>query len=62
MSKYGGLLGFVSEACDIEKELGCTAEESFKIQRERADERERLWMADQEQLESNVLQFRPRGC
>jgi hypothetical protein len=55
-----GILSYIAEACDIKNELGCTVEESFRVQRDRADERERTRLAAQEQAESNVIQFRPR--
>jgi hypothetical protein len=56
---YGGILGALSEAADLRRELGCTAEEAFKIQSERAQARLRELEAASEP-ETNVLQFRPR--
>jgi hypothetical protein len=55
-----GLLSFLTEAGQIQQELGCGVEEAFAIQRQRADER----MAEYERAtaESNVIQFRPRGA
>ena len=55
--EYLGILGALSEAADIQRELGCTAEESYKIQSDRSDER----LQARIQPVSNVLQFRPRG-
>jgi hypothetical protein len=65
LGRYGGLLGFLSEAADIQKELGVSAEEAHTIQRERAAEREseRLREATEfalAQAESNVLPFRAK--
>jgi hypothetical protein len=57
---HPGMLGFLSEAQDIRVELGVSAEEAFRIQRERAAERLKEYEAEAEP-ESNVIQFRPRG-
>lgn len=55
MTEYTGLLAYVSEAADIQRELGIPADEAWKIQRERANERARLLNAE---LPSNVIPFR----
>ena len=57
MTEYAGLLAYVSEAVDIQRELGISSDEAWKIQRERAAERDRQREAD---LPSNVIPFRPR--
>jgi hypothetical protein len=59
MTLYDGLLGFLAEACDIQRELGVSAEQAHAIQRQRADERLREY--ERQQAESNVIQFRPRA-
>jgi hypothetical protein len=57
--KYGGLLGAITEAVDIQAEHDCSAEEAHAIQRERAAARLRvhneIWDAV---AESNVIPFR----
>jgi hypothetical protein len=55
---HPGIFGFLSEAQQIQQEMGCTVEESFRIQRERAEER--LCEYEAAKVESNVIQFRPR--
>lgn len=55
MSEHPGLLGFLAEAVDIQQELGCSAEESHAIQRQRAAERKAIMDAE---AESNVIPFR----
>lgn len=55
--KYGGILGSISEASDIAKELGVSPEEAAKIQRERAALREQHREA---LAESNVIPFRAK--
>jgi hypothetical protein len=56
--QHAGLLGFLSEANEIQQELGVSVEEAFRIQRERSDER----MKEYEALKAdNVIQFKPRG-
>jgi hypothetical protein len=32
MSEYMGMLGAVTEACDIHRETGCSVAESFEVQ------------------------------
>ena len=59
MSQHLGILGFLSEAYEIQQELGVSAKEAFLIQRERAAERLREY--ELSQVESNVIQFRLRG-
>jgi hypothetical protein len=59
MSQHLGILGFLSEANEIQQELGVSAKEAFQIQRERAAERLREY--ELSQVESNVIQFRPRS-
>jgi hypothetical protein len=50
MTKHFGLLGFLSEAVEIREELGVSVDEAFRIQRERAAERQ--------ESKSNVIPFR----
>lgn len=58
---YPGLLGFLSEATDIQKDLGVSAEEAFAIQRERAAARLlELAAIEQAAAESNVIPFRAK--
>jgi hypothetical protein len=57
--KYGGLLGAITEAVDIQAEQDCSADEAHAIQRERAAARQRSYNEVQEAIaESNVLPFR----
>jgi hypothetical protein len=58
LSEHLGLLGALSEATEIQQELGVGVEEAFRIQRQRADERMREYEASKA---DNVIQFRPRG-
>ena len=58
---HSGLLGAITEACDIKEELGVSADEAFRIQRERADKRLAAYEAERAAAESNVIHFRPRG-
>jgi len=56
------LFGFISEANEIKEELGCSVEEAFAIQRQRADERAREFLAiEQAAAESNVIPFRAKN-
>jgi hypothetical protein len=61
MSEHPGLLGYISEASEIRQELGVSIDEAFAIQRDRAAERLREYVAQQPETQSNVIQFRPRG-
>lgn len=36
MTRYGGLLGAITEAVDIQAELDCSAEQARAVQRERS--------------------------
>jgi len=54
--RYGGILGFLAEACDIQAELGVSATEAHAIQRQRAAERMREY--ELATAESNVIPFR----
>jgi hypothetical protein len=54
--QYFGLLSAISEAADLQRELGCTAEESYKIASERAEAR--LQAMREAEAESNVIPFR----
>ncbi|MGZ3689411.1 MAG: hypothetical protein ACXVBW_14005 [Bdellovibrionota bacterium] len=56
--KHLGQLSFLTEADEIRRELACSAEQAYEIQRQRAAERMRE--AELEAAESNVIQFRPR--
>lgn len=57
MKEYGGILGALAEAADIQSDLGVPADEAFRIQRERAD----LRMAELQAIEeSNVIPFRAK--
>jgi len=61
MTQYGGILGHLAEACDIQRELGVSSEEAWEIQRKRADERLREHRRQQAEAgQSNVIPFRPR--
>lgn len=61
MSQHGGLLGFISEANEIKETLGVSVDEAFEIQRQRADERHREYIAaEQAAAESNVIPFRAK--
>ena len=61
MTRYGGILGALAEAVDIQAEHDCSAEEAHAIQRERAATRLREHNELQEALaESNVIPFRRR--
>ncbi|QHO76794.1 hypothetical protein ACH79_33360 [Bradyrhizobium sp. CCBAU 051011] len=51
MIQYGGLLGAITEAVDIQAELDCSPERAFAIQRERAAAR----LAEIEEPASNVV-------
>jgi hypothetical protein len=58
MTQYGGLLGALAEAADIQAEQDCSAEEAHAIQRERAAARLREHNEIQEAIaESNVIPF-----
>jgi hypothetical protein len=54
------LFGFIYEANELRERLGCSIEESFRLQREAADKRMEAYEAEQAAAESNVIQFRPR--
>ena len=59
MAQYGGILGALVEAVDIQAERDCSAEEAHAIQRERAAARLRSLNEVQEAMaESNVIPFR----
>ena len=61
MSEYPGLLGAISEAADIKDEFGVSAEEAFRIQRERSELRLLEYLAiEQAAAESNVIPFRAK--
>jgi hypothetical protein len=51
MTRYGGLLGAISEAVDIQAELDCSAEQAHAVQRERAAAR----LAKTEEPTGNVV-------
>jgi hypothetical protein len=51
VTRYGGLLGAITEAVDIQAELDCSAEQAHAVQRERAAAR----LAKTEELASNVV-------
>lgn len=56
--KYGGLLGALAEAVDIQAEQDCSAEQAHAIQRERAAARLRECDEIQDAVaESNVIPF-----
>jgi len=59
--RYSGLLGHVTEASDIYAETGCTVEEAFEAQGHLAALREQAYLDSIAEIESNVIQFRPRG-
>lgn len=59
MTKYGGILGALSEAVNIQAEHDCSAEEAHAIQRERAAARLREHSEIQDPIsESNVILLR----
>jgi hypothetical protein len=59
MSKYGGLLGGIVEACDIKQELGVSTDEAFDIQQERSGKRlGELKAQGDAARESNIIPFR----
>jgi hypothetical protein len=59
--KYGGLLGAITEAVDIQAEHDCSAEEAHAIQRERATARLRSLNEIQGAIaESNIISFRQK--
>jgi hypothetical protein len=66
--RYAGLIGGIFEASDIQRDLGCTADEAFIYQGFAADLRdERRLLAEQEyrdaiaEVESNVIYNIPFG-
>jgi hypothetical protein len=59
--KYEGMLGYVTEASDIARDEGVSAEAAFEIQRQRAAQREQEYRDAIAEIESNVIPFRPRG-
>jgi hypothetical protein len=56
---HGGILGALTEANEIQQELGCSFNEALEVQRRRAAERNRE--TELEAAESNVIPFRPRA-
>ncbi|WP_407153921.1 hypothetical protein [Bradyrhizobium sp. STM 3557] len=56
---HGGILGALTEANEIQQELGCSFDEAFEVQRKRAAERIRE--AELEAAESNVIPLRRRA-
>jgi hypothetical protein len=59
MSEHRGLLGAITEALELQQQLGCSPDEAFAIQRQRAAER--LKEYELENAPTNIVQFRPRG-
>lgn len=57
--KYPGILGALSEASDISKELGVSFDEALKISRERSAARLQE-IEDERERAEKVIQFRPR--
>jgi hypothetical protein len=51
----GGILDWIVEASEIRRELGCSADEAFALQRERAAERLREYEAQHAEEASNVV-------
>jgi hypothetical protein len=51
VTQYGGLLGAITEAVDIQAELDCSAEQAHAVQRERAAAR----LAKTQEPTSNVV-------
>jgi len=49
--QYGGLLGAITEAVDIQAELDCSAEKAHAVQRERAAAR----LAKTQEPASNIV-------
>lgn len=57
--QYLGILAHVQEAAEIQKELGCTADEAYRVQSERYAARVQETEDERERAEK-VIQFRPR--
>jgi hypothetical protein len=53
MTEHVGLLGAISEACEIQRQLGCSASEAFEVQRRKADERQ--WEREQAIADSKIV-------
>jgi hypothetical protein len=51
VTQYGGLLGAITEAVEIQAELDCSAEHAYAVQRERAAAR----LAKMQEPISNVV-------
>jgi hypothetical protein len=62
MSEHGGMLGAISEAGAIQRELGCPIDEAFRLQERRARKRQLAYRRDQAAAKSvsNVIQLFPR--
>jgi hypothetical protein len=58
--KYMGITGAVIETGDIAKERGITYGEAMSTQRKRARRRDQEYRDAIAEVESNVIQFRPR--
>jgi hypothetical protein len=59
--RFSGITGNVIEANDIAAEHGLSFGAALEIQRERAAQREQEYKDVVQEIESNVIQFRPRG-
>jgi len=57
---YSGITGGIVEASDIMRDRGVSAEKAFRLQRHRAARRQQEYLDAIEEIESNVIQFRPR--
>jgi hypothetical protein len=51
MTRYGGLLGVITEAVDTQAELDCSTEQAHAVQRERAAAR----LAKTQEPTSNIV-------
>jgi hypothetical protein len=59
--RYGGITGAVFETGDIASELGISYGEAMPIQEQRAALRAQEYLDAIAEIESNVIQFRPRA-
>ena len=59
--RYAGITGGLLEASDIMRDRGVNVEKAFRLQRHRAARREQEYRDAIQEIESNVIPFRPRG-
>ena len=58
MSEHRGLLGAITEALELQQQLGCSPDEAFAIQQQLAAERSQEY--ERATAESNVIPFRAK--